>query len=103
MRKLMVLSAGAALLAAALPAAAELGLNMPKGVTPFSRDVYDLHMLILWICVIIGVVVFGAMFVSMFLHRKSRGHEPAQFSHSLCPGCLDAYYEEHFDHETAGT
>ncbi|MEM9301453.1 MAG: cytochrome c oxidase subunit II [Pseudomonadota bacterium] len=82
MRKLMVFSAGAALLAAALPAAAELGLNMPKGVTPFSRDVYDLHMLILWICVIIGVVVFGAMFVSMFLHRKSRGHEAAQFTHS---------------------
>ena len=38
---------------------AELGLNMPQGVTQVSRDVYDLHMLILWICVLIGIVVFG--------------------------------------------
>lgn len=57
-------------------------LNMPQGVTPISREVYDLHMLILWICVAIGVVVFGVMFVSMYLHRKSRGVEPAKFEHN---------------------
>jgi cytochrome c oxidase subunit 2 len=57
-------------------------LNLPVGVTPISRDVYDLHMLILWICVIIGVVVFGAMFVSIVLHRKAAGHKPAHFHHS---------------------
>ena len=57
-------------------------LNLPVGVTPISRDVYDLHMLILWICVIIGIIVFGAMFVSIVLHRKAAGHEPAQFHHS---------------------
>ena len=57
-------------------------LNLPKGVTPISRAVYDLHMLILWICVIIGIVVFGAMFIAMVLHRKSVGHKPAQFHHS---------------------
>ncbi len=57
-------------------------LNLPVGVTPISRDVYDLHMLILWICVIIGVIVFGAMFVSIVLHRKAAGHEAAQFHHS---------------------
>jgi cytochrome c oxidase subunit 2 len=39
-------------------------------------------MTILWICVVIGVLVFTAMFTSIVLHRKSRGHEPAQFSHS---------------------
>jgi cytochrome c oxidase subunit 2 len=39
-------------------------------------------MIILWICIIIGVLVFGAMFTSIVLHRKSRGAEPAQFSHS---------------------
>lgn len=59
-----------------------LGDNMPRGVTAFSREVYDLHMIILWICVVIGVLVFGAMFVSIALHRKSRGVEAAQFSHS---------------------
>lgn len=57
-------------------------LNMPKGVTPISSEVYDLHMLILWICVLIGIVVFGAMIISMVLHRKSRGAKAAQFHHS---------------------
>ncbi len=57
-------------------------LNLPVGVTPISRDVYDLHMLMLWICVIIGIIVFGAMFVSIVLHRKAAGHKPAQFHHS---------------------
>ena len=57
-------------------------LNMTKGVTPVSEEVYDLHMLILWICVVIGVVVFGAMFYSMYAHRKSKGAVPAQFHES---------------------
>ena len=57
-------------------------LNLPVGVTPISRAVYDLHMLMLWICVIIGIIVFGAMFVSILLHRKAAGHAPAQFHHS---------------------
>ena len=63
-------------------ALADWKLNMPVGVTPISRDVYDLHMLILWICVIIGIIVFGAMFISIFLHRQSVGHKPAHFHHS---------------------
>ena len=57
-------------------------LNLPVGVTPLSRDVYDLHMLMLGICAIIGIVVFGAMFTAMVLHRKAAGHKPAQFHHS---------------------
>ncbi len=57
-------------------------LNLPVGVTPISRAVYDLHMLMLWICVIIGIIVFGAMFVSILLHRKAAGHASAQFHHS---------------------
>lgn len=57
-------------------------LNMTQGVTPISQEVYDLHMLILWICVVIGVVVFGAMFYSMFAHRKSKGAVPATFHES---------------------
>jgi len=57
-------------------------LNMTVGVTPISREAYELHMLILVICVIIGIIVFGAMFYSMLKHRKSVGHEPAQFHHS---------------------
>lgn len=61
---------------------AEYGLNMTQGVTPFSKMAYDLHMQVFWICVIIGVLVFGAMFYSMIKFRKSQGVEPATFSHS---------------------
>lgn len=57
-------------------------INMPRGVTSQSGMAYDLHMIILWICVAIGVIVFSAMFVSIVLHRKSKGHEAAQFTHS---------------------
>lgn len=57
-------------------------LNLTKGVTDISQQVYDLHMTIFMICVVIGVLVFGAMFVSMYLHRKSRGAKPANFHES---------------------
>jgi len=53
--------------------------NMRSGVTEVSRSVFDLHMTIFWICVIIGVVVFAAMFWSMFAHRRSRRLESANF------------------------
>jgi cytochrome c oxidase subunit 2 len=54
-------------------------LNLMKGVTKVSHEIYELHMLIMWICVFIGIVVFGAMFYSIYFHRKSKGHEAAQF------------------------
>ena len=57
-------------------------LNMTKGVTEISEKVYDLHMLIFTICVLIGIVVFGIMIVSMLMHRKSIGAVPAKFSHN---------------------
>nr|WP_269144550.1 cytochrome c oxidase subunit II [Methylicorpusculum oleiharenae] len=57
-------------------------LNLMQGVTQISHDVYDLHMLILWICVFIGIAVFGAMFYSIYYHRKSRGHVASQFHES---------------------
>jgi len=57
-------------------------LNMTKGVTEISEKVYDLHMLIFAICVLIGIVVFGIMIISMLVHRKSLGAVPAKFSHS---------------------
>ena len=57
-------------------------VNMPVGVTEISREVFGLHMLIFWVCVAIGVVVFGAMFYSVFAHRKSRHPKPADFHES---------------------
>ncbi|MFI2811048.1 MULTISPECIES: cytochrome c oxidase subunit II [Microbulbifer] len=80
-----------ALLATSLPAysafaevegAERWGVNMTQGVTEVSRTTYDLHMLIFWICVAIGVVVFGVMFYSMWRHRKSKGYRAAQFHES---------------------
>jgi cytochrome c oxidase subunit 2 len=59
-----------------------LDLNMTQGVTDISQEVFGLHMLILWICVVIGVIVFGAMFWSILMHRKSRGVKPATFHES---------------------
>lgn len=59
-----------------------VGDNMTPGVTPFSQDVYQLHMIVLGIVSVIGVLVFAAMFTSIYLHRKSKGAVAAKFSHS---------------------
>ena len=63
-------------------ASAEYGLNFQTPVTEIAKEVYSLHMLIMLICVGIGVVVFGAMFWSIVMHRKSRGHKAAKFHES---------------------
>src|SRR6187399_1825421 len=68
-----------ALVAASSSAHAEMALNLTRGVTPISHDIFELHMLIFWICVAIGVVVFGAMFYAMFHFRKSRGAKAQNF------------------------
>ena len=47
------------------PIYAEMKVNMPLGVTPLSHDIYWLHMTIFWICVGIGVIVFGALIYSL--------------------------------------
>lgn len=58
---------------------AEWAYNMSRGVTPISNEVYGLHMAVFWICVGIGVVVFGVLIYSLIYHRKSRGAQAAQF------------------------
>ena len=58
-------------------------LNLTPGVSPISRDVYELHMTVFWICVAIGLVVFGAMFYAIIHHRKSKGAVAAQFHYHL--------------------
>ena len=71
-----------ALLLMPFAAIADWGLNMRQGVTPISQEIYDMHMLTLWVVTIIGILVFGVMFWSIFHHRKSKGVKPAKFSHS---------------------
>ena len=58
-------------------------LNMGRGVTHLSQNAYEAHMQVLWICVGIGVLVFGAMAIAMFKFRKSRGAvADTSFTHS---------------------
>ncbi len=63
-------------------ASADWALNMPRGITELSAETYDLHMMVFWWCVAIGVIVFGVMIISLIKHRKSKGAEPATFTHS---------------------
>jgi len=69
---------------ASLPAAAfaDWELNMPVGVTELSRRIHALHMLILWVCVVIAIAVFGVMIYSIVKFRRSQGAVAANFDHS---------------------
>ena len=75
------LRAPAALAAAAFTtvAFADYHVDILPPVTPVSHEIYNLHFGILWVCVAIFFVVFGAMFWSIFRHRKSVGAKAAQF------------------------
>lgn len=76
------LKEGSVCLPQGFPAEASPGtytLNLTEGQTQISHDVFNLHMLILWICVWVGVGVFGVMFYSIYHHRKSKGHVAKQF------------------------
>jgi cytochrome c oxidase subunit 2 len=72
----------AALALAPVAASAQNQVNMSPGVTELGLEIYNLHMLIFWICVVIGIGVFGVMLYSIIAHRKSSGREPAQFHHN---------------------
>jgi len=58
-------------------------LNLPYGVTEISKAIYDLHIWVMIVCVVIFVVVFGVMFYSVFAHRKSKGAIPATWHESV--------------------
>ena len=62
------------------PALLAAGINMPRGVTPVSQDIYGLHMYVIWIVLGIMTVVYGVVIYSMFRYRKSKGAVAAKFS-----------------------
>jgi cytochrome c oxidase subunit II len=78
---LLVVFAMLATLAAG-SAAADFTLNMPVGVTSSSREIYELHMLIFWVCAAIAALVYGAMVVAIVRFRKSAGAKPEKFTHN---------------------
>ena len=61
---------------------ADYKLNMTESVTPVGKDIYDLHMLVLWIVTIVGIGVFAVIIYSLINHRKSKGAVAAQFHES---------------------
>ncbi len=54
-------------------------LDMRAGVTDMSQRIQELHTISLWVCIIVGIVVFGAMFYTMFKHRRTKHPIPATF------------------------
>jgi len=89
--RLQSMMLGASLLAAGMPSWAVVDspggpavrqLNFQQPVTKIAEEIYSLHNLMLIICLVIFVAVFGVMFYSIFKHRKSLGHKPATFHES---------------------
>jgi cytochrome c oxidase subunit 2 len=76
-----VLAAAASLLALS-PARADWQLNLPPGATEVSREIYDLHMMVLWVSTAIGALVFALLIYAMIAFRKKEGVAPATFDHS---------------------
>ena len=79
---MLALSAGAFAQPAQSTDPVEWQLNMGRGVTTLSNHAYDAHMMALWICVGIGVVVFGVMGYAILAFRKSKGAVAATFTHN---------------------
>jgi len=71
--------AGSLLALVPLSAHALRQYNLQDPVTPIATQIFDLHTYIMWICVVIFIGVFSVMFYSIFAHRKSKGHQAAQF------------------------
>jgi cytochrome c oxidase subunit II len=67
------------LLTASVPALAELRFNLQDPQTIVAHEIYDLHLVIMGICTLIFIVVFGAMLWAIIKHRKAVGHRAEQF------------------------
>lgn len=85
--KRRIMAAGAALGATLVSMAAAANpvpwqMNLDKGVTKISRQIWDLHMAALWVCVALGIIVFGAMFIAIFRFRRSKGAVAETWSHN---------------------
>jgi cytochrome c oxidase subunit 2 len=90
-KRLQSLMVGTALLVTGLPSwavvdspggPAVLQLNLQPPVTQIAREIYSLHNLMLYICLVIFLAVFAVMFYSIIKHRKSKGHKSASFHES---------------------
>jgi len=58
-------------------------LNLHPAVTKIAEEQHWLHWFMMIVCIVIFVAVFGVMFCSIWKHRKSVGHKPANFHESV--------------------
>ena len=79
MKRIRQAALGALALAASQAALADYAYNLQAPASKVAHDVFQLHNLIMLVCLGIFVVVFGAMFYSLIKHRKSVGHQAAHF------------------------
>ena len=63
---------------------AALQYGMSPGVTPISKEIYGLRMIIFWICLAIGLAVFSVMFYVIFKGRQSKSAIAANFHEHPC-------------------
>lgn len=80
--KLVATLAGVAALALYSSMAVGSKYNLPEPQSIIAKDIYDMHIWLMWICLAIFVAVFGVMFYSILKHRKSLGYKAANFHHS---------------------
>ena len=66
-------------LLASASAFADYQIDILPPASPMAQEAYDLHFGVLWVCVAIFFIVFGAMFWSIFKHRRAAGAKAAQF------------------------
>lgn len=79
LRNILRRAATAAVASASFAANASYDVDILPPASPIAQQIYDLHFAILWVCVVIFVIVFGAMFYSVFMHRKAAGAKAAHF------------------------
>ena len=79
----VVNATGAALLVLSGAAEAAYQWNLPIPVTGAASEIYNLHLIMMWIILVIFVGVFGVMFYSIYAHRKSGGHKAEQFHENI--------------------
>jgi cytochrome c oxidase subunit 2 len=74
---------GAVLLALSGAAEAAYQWNLPAPVTRVASEIYNLHLVMMGIILVIFVGVFGVMFYSIYAHRKSVGHKAEHFHENI--------------------
>ncbi len=58
-------------------------INLAPPVTSIAREIMWLHNVMMVICLLIFIAVFGVMFYSILKHRRSVGHKAANFHESV--------------------